>query len=600
MPKSAGKQLGTFHIVLIKPTHYDDDGYPLQWRVSAMPTNTLAVLNALILEAKGRQVLGSDVDFKIHLFDECNTHIPVERLVRMIQRDGGRCFIGFVGVQSNQFPRAVDLARRFRAHDLPVCIGGFHVSGCMAMLDEMPQDMVDAQEMGISFFAGEAENGRLDEVLRDAWDGKLQPVYDHIQDLPDLRNQPTPILPAAMLQKTAGTLSTIDLGRGCPFQCSFCTIINVQGRVSRHRTPDDVEAMIRANLAQGVNRFFITDDNFARNREWEALFDRIIEMREQEKLKLKLVIQVDTLCHKIPGFIEKAARAGVRRVFIGLENINADNLADMQKRQNKLTEYREMLQQWKFHGVITYAGYIVGMPNDTPESLLRDVEILKNELAIDVVEFNLLTPLPGSADHKRNLAAGVWMDPDMNKYDLNHWVLNHPNMSYEEMIKAYTAMWDSFYSMEHMKRVMRRSYATGTSPSQTLTQLLWYYLSLKIEGTHPIDAGYFRRKYRKERRDGQAIENPVTFYPRRVMEIIWSQLRYVPYLWELFRYREKLKRDPNARKWRDLSLTPEDESADTELAMYQETRGGAAEVARIREQAKRVQQARESSAATGS
>ena len=82
-------------------------------------------------------------------------------------------------------------------------------------------------------------------------------------------------------------------------------------------------------------------------------------------MKIDFIIQVDTLCHRIPNFIEKCARAGVRRVFIGLENINPDNLVGAKKRQNKITEYRKMLLAWKAARVITYAGYILGFPNDT-------------------------------------------------------------------------------------------------------------------------------------------------------------------------------------------------------------------------------------------
>ena len=74
------------------------------------------------------------------------------------------------------------------------------------------------------------------------------------------------------------------------------------------------------------------------------------------------MIQVDTLCHKIPNFVEKAKRAGVTRVFIGLENINPDNLAAAKKRQNKITEYRKMLLAWKAQGILTFAGYILGFP----------------------------------------------------------------------------------------------------------------------------------------------------------------------------------------------------------------------------------------------
>ena len=128
-----------------------------------------------------------------------------------------------------------------------------------------------------------------------------------------------------------------------------------------------------------------------------AIDDRLIEMREQEGLTLHFLIQVDTLCHRIPNFIAKAARAGCTRVFIGLENINPDNLIAAKKRQNKITDYREMLQQWRAHGALTCAGYIIGFPSDTKESILRDIEIIKRELPLDILEFFLLTPLPGSA-----------------------------------------------------------------------------------------------------------------------------------------------------------------------------------------------------------
>ena len=213
--------------------------------------------------------------------------------------------------------------------------------------------------------------------------------------------------------------TSFDAGRGCPFQCSFCTIINVQGRKSRHRSADDVEAIVRANHAQGVTKFFITDDNFARNRNWEPIFDRLIELREQG-FKLRLMIQVDTLCHRIPGFVEKAGRAGVNRVFIGMENINPDNLAAAKKKQNRITEYRAMLQAWKAIGALTYAGYIIGFPHDTPARLKRDVDIIKRELPVDLLEFFYLTPLPGSEDHQTLHRKGIWMDPDLNNYDTEH------------------------------------------------------------------------------------------------------------------------------------------------------------------------------------
>ena len=122
-------------------------------------------------------------------------------------------------------------------------------------------------------FAGEAEN-RLDTVLRDAADGRLAPLYDFMKDLPGIEGTPVPFLPKRYVARTLGLSASFDAGRGCPYQCSFCTIINVQGRKSRYRSADDVEHLVRLNWAQGIHKFFITDDNFARNQGWEAIFDR--------------------------------------------------------------------------------------------------------------------------------------------------------------------------------------------------------------------------------------------------------------------------------------------------------------------------------------
>src|ERR1700680_1457060 len=144
---SPGLRQLLFHFVMIKPTHYDDDGYPIQWFRSALPSNTLACLNALAGDARGRNVLGPDVEIRLHTYDETNRRVQPDRIIREIRKAGGKALIGLVGVQSNQFPRAVDHSRPFLAAGLPVCIGGFHISGCIAMLPEMPQDMRDAQAL---------------------------------------------------------------------------------------------------------------------------------------------------------------------------------------------------------------------------------------------------------------------------------------------------------------------------------------------------------------------------------------------------------------------------------------------------------------------
>jgi hypothetical protein len=299
---------------------------------------------------------------------------------------------------------------------------------------------------------------------------------------------------------------------------------------------------VRENVAQGIKRFFITDDNFARNRDWEKLVDRLIELRG-EGLNIGFTIQVDTLCHKIPNFIEKAGQAGVRRVFIGLENINPDNLIAAKKRQNKITEYREMLQKWRDHGAITYAGYILGFPGDTKESIVRDIEIIKRELPLDILEFFFLTPLPGSEDHKVLWQKGVWMDPDMNKYDLEHVTAHHPVMSDGEWQELYRRCFDAYYTPEHIERIFRRAKASGIKPVRLLNHVLQFYCIFKLEKVHPLQGGFFRRKVRSQRRSGLPRENALTFYPRRVWEVLDTNARLIAFYLFLHRLRKKVERD---------------------------------------------------------
>ena len=572
-----------YFVELIKPSHYDDDGYVIQWLKSWIPSNSLACLYGLAQDARDRQVLGEDVEITLSAYDECNTVIPVKKIIDRIKRSGGRGLVCLVGVQSNQYPRALDLARQFRAAGIDVVIGGFHVSGCLAMLPDLPDDLQEALDLGVVLFAGEAE-GRLEDLFRDAYRGQMKPIYNYVMDLPDMQGTVTPYLPEPMVRRYVGSFASFDAGRGCPFQCSFCTIINVQGRKSRFRTADDIEQLIRTGLAQGINRYFITDDNFARNRNWEPIFDRLIELRRECGGNLGFMIQIDTLAHKIPGFIEKAVQAGVSKVFIGLENVNPDNLVSAKKRQNRIAEYRTMLQAWKNAGVISYAGYILGFPADTPESILRDIRIIQRELPVDLLEFFYLTPLPGSEDHKNLYLQGVPMDPDMNKYDLEHVTMPHPRMTRQQWEEIYRKVWDVYYAPEHVETLLRRVAVGSTNPKKQTARLVYhvaqFYGTMLYERVHPLQSGYFRRKIRTQRRHGLPLENPLIFYPRR----LWEMLRtYAPlpwFVWKLLRMRRRVLSDPRIADYQDVALTPADDEADAPLELVKLAEGARASSAK--------------------
>ncbi len=571
-----------FQLVLIKPSHYDADGYVIQWLRSSIPANSLAAVYALATDAADRQVLGPDVAIDIDAIDETNTRVRIKDIIARFRQHDGFGMVGLVGVQSNQFPRSVDIARPLRAAGIPVVIGGFHVSGCIAMLPDMQADLQVALDMGCTLFAGEAEEGRIDIVLQDAARGTLKPIYNYMNELPGLEAVPTPYLPATNLKRTANHYASFDAGRGCPYQCSFCTIINVQGRKSRRRTPDDIERLLRRHLEQGFHWFFVTDDNFARNKDWEAIFDRIIQLRERDGLNIKMIIQVDTLCHKIPNFIDKAARAGVRKVFIGLENINPANLLAAKKRQNKITEYRNMLLAWKKAKVITYAGYILGFPADTAASIREDIEIIKKELPLDILEFFCLTPLPGSEDHKVLYGKGVWMDPDMNKYDVEQVVTAHPKMSKQEWEGIYRAAWDIYYTPEHMRTILRRAAAFDLGVSHLQGLLFMFSKAVEIENLHPLQAGIYRRKYRLDRRYGLPIEPVWTFYPKLVWGITRKLAIMARYWLQLDRIRRNVLKDANRRQYTDAALTPVADGETETLALFTHNESARNEVVRTR------------------
>lgn len=554
--------LRRFQLVLIKPSHYDDDGYVIRWWRSIIPSNSLAALYSIGEDSAARGVLGPDVAIDIEAIDETHTRVDVPGLLRRLRSHGGFGLVALVGVQSNQFPRALDIARPFRNAGVAVAMGGFHVSGVISMIDGQALGLKTCREMGIAVFAGEVE-GRLEELLQDAAAGRLAPVYDFMNDLPSISETPVPFLPKRYVTRTYGAASSFDAGRGCPYQCSFCTIINVQGRRSRHRSADDVERLVRLNWSHGIHKFFVTDDNFARNRNWESIFDRLISLRENDGVPLGLMIQVDTLCHKIPRFIEKAKRAGVTRVFIGLESINPDTLLATKKRQNKISEYRKMLLAWRAHGVITLAGYILGFPADTPASIRRDIAVIQRELPIDIMEFFCLTPLPGSEDHQKLWRQCVAMDPDLNKYDVEHVCTAHPKMSPNEWEAIYREAWSLYYSNDHMRTLLRRAAATGLPMGSLVRLLVTFATAVPIEDVHPLQCGLVRLKHPAERRPGLPRVNTWLFWPAFVFDVVRKHVGLAAVSARLLLIVYAISRDSAAKAYTDQALghgEPEDEA----------------------------------------
>jgi radical SAM superfamily enzyme YgiQ (UPF0313 family) len=505
-------------VVLIKPSKYDDEGYVIRHFRGVLPSNTMACLAGLTRDVSARDVLGRDVTLEVELYDDTVQKIPIKKIIRSHHLPYRRTVIALAGVQSNQFPRAADLARKFRSAGLQVIIGGFHISGMLALSSEISPEIQELLDAGVSVVKGEVEE-TWGDILRDAAKDSLKPIYDFLEQKPDLNNQPIPTIDRKYLKKfIASNFGTIDCSRGCPFNCSFCSIINVQGREMRVRSAESLGPTVRENYRQRhISFYFFTDDNFARNTSWREIFHFLARLREEEHIPLHFMIQVDTQSHKIPDFVDLAKRAGCTQVFIGMESINPDNLKAVGKTQNHVQDYKDLIAAWHNAKIATHIAYIFGFPFDTPDSIRKDVQRLQNELEVEQASFFMLTPIPGSRDHFNMVQTGVPMDPDLNRYDSFHETTRHPNFAPGELSAAYQDAWKNFYSFNYMRDVLVR--ANPENYWNIFNNFIWYKNSTMVEGGHPMIHGFFRLKDRKDRRPGFEVDSRLKHFVRRYHEI---------------------------------------------------------------------------------
>ncbi len=529
-------------VVLVKPSKYDDDGYIIRFWKGVLPSNTLSVLNGLTEDVKKRGVF-DPLKIEIVTYDEVAQKIPVKKIIRWSRQPSVKLVVGLVGVQTNQFPRALELGKQFRAAGIDVIMGGFHTSGTINMLGDQEPEIQELRKQSISIVSGEVE-GRWEGILADALRGELKPLYSFAQDLlnlVDLDDAPAPVISRQTMGHFAyPKFGTMDASRGCPFACSFCTIINVQGRKMRERSPENVAEIIRRNyLDQGVHFYFFTDDNFARKKLWRQTFEAMIGL-QKEGIKIHFMMQVD-LARKPKDFAQLAAKAGCTHVFIGIESVNPENLKAAGKPQNQVEDYPNIVREWHDVNVAVHAGYIIGLPFDTKEQATNDVRYLIDELQLDMASFFMLTPLPGSHDHREMKNRGEWMDPDFNKRDSFHATIKHPRMTTEEWTEAYQNAWEQFYTKENLIRILSRWSHVPHVYWAMMSNLIWYKNAALIEKQHPMVAGFFHLKDRLARRPGFAVDAlPVHLWKRtkevfklfvswarllKEMEDVWLQTR---------------------------------------------------------------------------
>ena len=513
-------------ITLIRPTNYTDDGYPIRTRVGVIRSNTLTQMGTLTRDLVSYPFF-KGISLKVRLIDEAIQRVPVKEILRRSRVPGVKSIIMLVGVQSNQYPRAQDIASWFLPHGISVLIGGFHVSGMLAMIG-LTSDLRAALSNGIILVAGEVEGGRLPGIVEDVVRGRAEPLYNFMNPTADLSDLPTPRLTKEDFKNFASPFSTIDTGRGCVFTCDFCTIINVQGRTMRHRDPEQIVDFVRRSYNDaGIAHCFFTDDNIARNPRWRELFAGLTRLREEEKIPFSFMMQSDLAARKIPGgdFFILAARAGCNQVFFGVESVNRENLRSQEKFQNQVSEYQGLVAHCHSLGISTHAGYILGLPFDTPASIQQDIGELQR-IGFDSASFYILSPLPGSKDHQRWWQERRWMDKDFNTYDSAHVAVAPERMTREELMQAWRNAWEQFYSTDYMIEVLKTWRHDWKYYWDRVFFFAWYLYASRVERLHPMNCGFWTVRSRSDRRAGFAREAFIPFWWNRLKSSV-SRIRGV-------------------------------------------------------------------------
>jgi Radical SAM superfamily len=328
-----GERIRQLVVVLVEVTKYDREGYLIQFHKGVLPCNTLAAMWSLTEAAFTSSQLAGLL-CRVIAFNERTTRGGVNalRIMKEHSTRDTRVVVGLVGIQTNMFPRARQLALEFKAQGATVVMGGFHISGSITMLHDgngdskipcprvMPPECAELMEQGVILFHGEAE-GIWHEVLGDIVRGEAKPLYRGGR--PALVTAPLPEYPPDYFKGFFGRMHTLDTGRGCPFTCSFCTIINVQGHDPRYRSVEAIVNRVRRATSEERNPFFFfTDDNFARNPHWKNILAGLMQLRA-EGLEFTFMVEADLVAWKIPQFVELLAEAGCSEVFMGVETVGA-------------------------------------------------------------------------------------------------------------------------------------------------------------------------------------------------------------------------------------------------------------------------------------
>lgn len=457
-----GRGSGPLRVVLVKPSKYAADGAVERFKVGFMPNATLYHLAALTPRSLNGQAI------EVQTVDEY-VHTDLEYLQLLQAAPGERVLLAVVGVQSNQFHRALDLTAHARAHGVRHCIiGGPHPMTC---------DTAMLAGRGVSFAQAEGEVVWR-RVLEDALAGCLQPVYggEHrwAGQLQDVVVTPPP--PADLERYWAPMLGLYPV-RGCPFRCNYCSVIKISGRQVRSPGIEGTLASMRRARAAGIDTIMFTSDNF--NKFTDA--SELLEAMVAENLRLRFFCQCDTQIARQPELVELLGRAGCFEMFVGVESFDRGTLKAANKYHNHPERYADIVRLCREAGIRAHFSNIIGFPTQREADILHHLEVVE-ALGPDLASFYILTPIPGTEQYDEYLARGLIWERNLDRFDAAFPTWHHPHLAPGRLLELLYHCYEDFY---------RKALASGRRSREDRRLAYFNRESARVR-QHPMSGGIGR------------------------------------------------------------------------------------------------------------
>jgi radical SAM superfamily enzyme YgiQ (UPF0313 family) len=325
--------------------------------------------------------------------------------------------------------RAFEIAKNYRERGIKVVFGGIHAS---ANPDLMLQNCD-------SVVIGEAEE-IWHNLLSDFSKNQLNRTYKNDKTT-DLRNVPLPDWSFVDCKKYLYH-NVIVTSRGCPFKCNFC--YNSSDYVSNPFRNRPVEEVLKEIENFGTKQILFIDDNFIGNIEWTKQFIQIIK---HKGFTWHAAVSANIFYHK--DLIREFAKSGCKSLFIGFESINENSILSVEKKQNKVKEYEELISLLHENGIMVNASMVFGFEYDEPSVFEHTLNwLIKNK--IETMTAHILTPYPGTLLYKQLFSENRITDFRPNKYNTSNVVFQPKKMTAEELKNGYLWIYREFYSLKNI------------------------------------------------------------------------------------------------------------------------------------------------------